>query len=170
MPYWETIAADRYAAERLWLPSLSLDLISRVYSGFKVPFKYNGYGTHNSSTVGSWHDMTTITIVYPEQWSLDTTFDDMGLRLGFPIRVDCTSATSVQARFKSSPEDTVTSTGSWTRGVITRTYTALPTGATEEIIEWYITANVPPGGESADSDRGTSSPFGPDCYFEFYQT
>ncbi len=175
MPFWKAIDSDRYVADRLWTSSLSLDLMGRVYSLFKVPFDIHDFGTYQLTTTGSWQDMCTVTVCFPDAWDLDSTFDDMGLRLAIPVRLVVGPSDSLYSiRFKSGSETPATNgTTSWQRDIMTKTYSTIPTGITSETLEHNLTASISaPGTEQGDSTRddGASFYFGPDCYWEFYQT
>ena len=169
MPYWKDISSALWGANKLWLPPMSLDFLSQTHSLFKLPFDIEAFNSFSKSSTG-WADMTTVTICYPDSWALDQTLDGMALRLSLPIFLshspaDCT----IQTRFKTGSETAVFGTSGGSRDTITKTYTTIPTGPTDEIIEWNLTASIgAPGTESATCNR-SSATLGPDCLFEFYE-
>lgn len=150
MSFWATpIAATRYDADSLWLPSLSLDLIGRDLSMVKVPLEFQMPIT---SQVGAGTSDVPIIVCYPESWSLDQSFNPMVARLTFVVNVSAFVVISTLEIVGG----TIVTLGATGFTTITKDYTGtLPVGAVIEIIRMVKTGN---GTFTAGRALGTDGP------------
>jgi len=85
---WEDIAAARYAEDRLWHPSLSLDLLARDWAGVTVPLCVRHTATGYVSVAdGVWNDWFTMQLFLLPDWNGDATYDDMQIHIS--VDIDC---------------------------------------------------------------------------------
>jgi hypothetical protein len=174
MALWNTIAAARLTAGRLWLPRLSLDMMARDWATFTIPFDWDL--TDDQTYVGnkSWDNFLSgrLTICYPDSWDADASYATaMRLTLTPMLRFTNTGdLPTVNVRLTDGDDEAeVTSAGSAAVCTITKTYLggALPTGPTSETMQVEITGGPTNTTVFCERDMGDR---GCDSHIQFYLT
>ena len=159
--YWTDIDETRMDAGRLWLPQLTFDFIGNNYSLFKCPFDFQLDSV--AFSVGSPLSQD-ITVMYPDEWALDPSFDTMWLRLHITLRFDFTDGGgSLQFDSDVDPVTVLTYTTGveWVTLVSDHPVAGEPSLPTGETTETITTANM------AGTVRRNIGERGPDCWVGF---
>lgn len=86
MSLFRKVLATRYPVGMMWLPNLSLDLLSRDWAAFTEPWDFNV--TQQSVTptnAGSFVDWFDTEVFLPTSWAIDEQFATLQLRLRFGL-------------------------------------------------------------------------------------
>lgn len=148
MSLWSDISATRLTAGRLWMPQLSLDLMGRDWCSFTVPCDFEFQDTASESIGGTGEfdslDAFAITVCYPDQWDVDDSYS-VQLKVDIYLSLYYThsggSSPQVYVGFENASGSAwVTDTSSpGTYYNIRKIYTSgLPTGPTDEMIQWSV--------------------------------
>ncbi len=103
---WEEIAATRTASDRIWHPSLSLDMMARDWAGVALPLTLRSASRDNSPTETTWVDWFELEIFLPPDWNGDGTFDDIVIHIDIAIqlRLSVLGLNDVRVRIEDSPD------------------------------------------------------------------
>jgi len=153
------IAADRYAAARLWTPELSLDLIDRDLALWTAPFDV---------TVEQvlWSSGTTdfCYAMFPAAWPSDEGVSNLRMRLSMYLEggIQVALDTAIFGFESGDQQQTFTST-SYSWALFSRTWSPpFPTG--ETLIRLSADGASDPAKARRQSERG------PDCFLQFLYT
>lgn len=144
---WRDVSTDRVSSGRLWLPALSLDLMSRDWSLHSHSFDFH---LEESSAVGTgagaaWATVATLRSHFPASWDYDATFDSqMKLRLTITIEAKLVGGGPAEMRLDGSTDISDVFSTAYSYRTLTRTWIAtdgdsLPSGWYEMPIEANIT-------------------------------
>ena len=143
------IESTRLAASKLWSPSLSIDMLGRDWAALDGPFGFQLVSaTLNASTFPTVTTIATLSIDFPTDWALDTSFDDLEVAIvirldtildfaaGFPtpsnFTVKITDSTSTYESNTANVTDATNETFVFT---LVLPVAALPTGQTDILIK-----------------------------------
>ena len=105
---WVDIDSARYAADRLWHPSMSFDMMARDWAGFTLPLTVRAATRSDGPTQDTWNNWFTFEFFLPPDWSADPTFDDLTIHISIDLSLKLSVLGSGDVKVRITDQTSVT--------------------------------------------------------------